>query len=68
MYLAVSLILLGEALASGSSALLAYWAVFFLLANAFVIGYEEPNLRARFGESYERYARSVGRWIPRMLP
>jgi protein-S-isoprenylcysteine O-methyltransferase Ste14 len=66
MYLAVSLILLGEALALGSNALFAYWAVFFILANAFVMGYEEPNLRERFGESYERYARSVGRWIPRV--
>lgn len=66
MYLAVSLILLGEALATGSKPLLAYWAGFFVLANAFVMGYEEPNLRQRFGESYERYARSVGRWIPRM--
>lgn len=66
MYLAVSLIVLGEALASGSNALFGYWAVVFLLANAFVIGYEEPHLRTRFGESYERYARSVGRWIPRM--
>ena len=66
MYLSVSLILLGEALAIGSKALLGYWLVFFLLANAFVIGYEEPNLRERFGESYERYVRSVGRWIPRV--
>ena len=66
MYLAVSLILLGEALAIGSKSLFGYWAVFFLLANAFVIGYEEPNLRARFGESYDRYTRSVGRWIPRL--
>jgi protein-S-isoprenylcysteine O-methyltransferase Ste14 len=66
MYLAVSLILLGEALASGSNSLFGYWAVFFLLANVFVIGYEEPNLRTRFGESYERYARAVGRWIPRL--
>jgi hypothetical protein len=24
--------------------------------NVFVIGYEEPNLRARFGESSERYS------------
>jgi len=66
MYLAVSLILLGEALAIGSSALLAYWGGFFLLANIFVIGYEEPQLRRRFGASYERYAHSVGRWLPKV--
>lgn len=65
MYLSVSLILLGEALAIGSRALFLYWAVFFILANGFVIIYEEPNLRRRFGASYDRYVNSVGRWIPR---
>jgi protein-S-isoprenylcysteine O-methyltransferase Ste14 len=66
MYLAVSLILLGEALAIGSRGLFLYWAVFFILANGFVILYEEPNLRRRFGASYDRYLISVGRWIPRL--
>lgn len=66
MYLSVSLILLGEALAIGSRALFLYWVVFFILANAFVILYEEPNLRRRFGVSYDRYLNSVGRWIPRL--
>ena len=66
MYVGVSLILLGEVLLTGSRGLLLYWAVFFAMVNVFVIGYEEPNLRRRFGESYERYTRSVGRWIPRL--
>jgi protein-S-isoprenylcysteine O-methyltransferase Ste14 len=68
MYVGVSLILLGEAALTGSRALLLYWAAFFAMVNLFVIGYEEPNLRRRFGESYERYARSVGRWVPRLRP
>ena len=66
MYLAVTLILLGEALVSGSRALLWYWSAFFLLVNLVVIGYEEPNLRSKFGELYQRYSRAVGRWIPRI--
>lgn len=66
MYLSVSLILLGEALAIGSKGLFLYWAVFFILANGFVMLYEEPNLRRRFGVSYDRYLSSVGRWIPRL--
>jgi protein-S-isoprenylcysteine O-methyltransferase Ste14 len=66
MYLAVSLILLGEALAVGSWGLLLYWLVFFILANVFVVGYEEPNLRRRFGASYDRYTSTVGRWTPRL--
>jgi len=65
MYLAVSLILIGEHMLTHSWPLLVYWAVCFVIWNVFVIGYEEPTLRRQFGESYERYARDVRRWIPR---
>jgi protein-S-isoprenylcysteine O-methyltransferase Ste14 len=27
--------------------------------------YEEPTLRATFGEDYDRYCRGVRRWLPR---
>ena len=66
MYLSVTAIVLGEVLLTGSGPLLAYWAVWFVAVNLFVIGYEEPTLRRRFGESYERYTREVGRWLPRL--
>jgi len=66
MYLSVTMIVLGEVLLSGSRALFIYWVVFFSAANLFVIGYEEPNLRRRFGASYERYTQHVRRWIPRL--
>ena len=65
MYLAVSLILLGEHLISHSMPLFIYWAIFFAITNLFVIFVEEPTLRRQFGESYERYTREVGRWIPK---
>ena len=65
MYLSVTVIVLGELLLTGSRPLLVYWAVWFVAVNLFVIGYEEPTLRRRFGESYERYTREVGRWLPR---
>jgi protein-S-isoprenylcysteine O-methyltransferase Ste14 len=68
MYLSVTVIVLGEALLTGSRALLAYWAVWFVAANLFVIGYEEPTLRRRFGPGYERYRAAVGRWLPRRPP
>jgi protein-S-isoprenylcysteine O-methyltransferase Ste14 len=64
MYLSVTTILLGEILLTKSVALLVYWAIWFAIVNLFVMGYEEPWLRKQFGESYEKYARSVGRWIP----
>jgi len=65
MYLSVTMIVLGEALLTGSRALLAYWAVWFLAVNLFVIGYEEPTLRRRFGAAYDRYRATGGRWVPR---
>jgi protein-S-isoprenylcysteine O-methyltransferase Ste14 len=65
MYAGVLCVLLGEAALFQSVALLTYTAVWFLFVNLFVILYEEPALRARFGASYEQYRRSVGRWIPR---
>lgn len=64
MYLAVTLILLGEALLISSPGLLLYWAVFFGFVNVFVMAYEEPWLRRTFGAEYEEYTRRVGRWIP----
>ena len=65
MYLSVLTIVAGEIILTRSSALLWYWLTFFLAANLFVRGYEEPYLRRQFGESYQRYTREVGRWLPR---
>jgi protein-S-isoprenylcysteine O-methyltransferase Ste14 len=65
MYLSVTVIILGEFLLTGSRPLLVYWAVWFVAVNLFVIGYEEPTLRRRFGASFERYTQEVGRWLPR---
>lgn len=66
MYLSVTTIVLGELLLTRSAALLFYWAVWFAAVNLFVMGYEEPTLRRRFGAAYERYTQQVGRWVPRM--
>jgi protein-S-isoprenylcysteine O-methyltransferase Ste14 len=68
MYLSVTTIVLGEMLLTLSRGLLIYWAIWFAAVNLFVIGYEEPALRGQFGDEYERYARAVGRWLPRLSP
>ena len=34
----------------------------------FVIFYEEPTLRNKFGTDYEEYRRNVRRWLPRLHP
>jgi len=65
MYLSVTTIVLGEALLARSAGLLIYWLIWFVLVNLFVIGFEEPMLRRQFGDSYDHYTRTVGRWIPR---
>jgi protein-S-isoprenylcysteine O-methyltransferase Ste14 len=68
MYLAVTLILAGEALLMRSRGLALYTLVFFAAANLFVMTYEEPYLRKRFGQQYEIYTRLVGRWVPSARP
>ena len=66
MYLSVSVTLLGEALFAGSRSLVIYWAIWFAVVNLFVMGYEEPELKRRFGDGYRGYAERVGRWLPRL--
>jgi protein-S-isoprenylcysteine O-methyltransferase Ste14 len=65
MYLGVVLVLLGEVAYFRSTPLLQYTVAWFFLVNLVVFLYEEPSLRNRFGDSYERYRRSVNRWLPR---
>jgi protein-S-isoprenylcysteine O-methyltransferase Ste14 len=64
MYLAVTAILGGELLLRPSGVFAWYAIGWFIAVNLFVIGYEEPTLRRQFGESYERYTKEVGRWLP----
>ncbi len=65
MYLGAAAALAGAALYYGSAWLAAYAGGFLLLMHAFVVGHEEPTLRATFGEDYARYCREVRRWRPR---
>jgi protein-S-isoprenylcysteine O-methyltransferase Ste14 len=65
MYLGAFLIIVGETLLFGSLLILGYALLRVILWHRFVVFYEEPRLRTRFGESYERYCNSVPRWFPR---
>jgi len=64
MYVAVTTILLGEAIFFASLALLVWTVVAWILFNFFVVLYEEPTLRRRFGSAYEAYLERVPRWVP----
>ena len=65
MYVGVASIVWGEALLFGSPALALFAAAVCAAFHAFVVLYEEPSLRRRFGEAYQRYCRVVPRWLPR---
>src|SRR2546430_847623 len=52
MYVAVVTMLLGEAVFFMSQAVLIAAAIFFLLANLFLVLYQERTLRRNFGDSY----------------
>jgi protein-S-isoprenylcysteine O-methyltransferase Ste14 len=65
MYLAVTATIVGQALLLGRPVLLLYALGVTLAFVAFVRGYEEPALAARFGSEYEAYRREVPGWWPR---
>jgi len=64
MYWSVAFVTLGEALAFQSLALAEIGIVFFACTTLFVLVYEEPILRRKFGAEYEAYCRQVPRWFP----
>jgi protein-S-isoprenylcysteine O-methyltransferase Ste14 len=68
MYLGAGATLAGATLYYESPSLLAYTAAFLVAAHLFIIAYEEPTLRSKFGEEYVSYCRRVRRWVPRLLP
>jgi protein-S-isoprenylcysteine O-methyltransferase Ste14 len=65
IYIAALLVIVGEAWLFVSLPLLEYAGAAAIFVHLFVIGYEEPTLRRRFGETYVEYLRTVPRWIPR---
>lgn len=68
MYVGVSSLIFGQGLLFGITQILEYgvvvWAAFFL----FVLLYEEPALRSKFGDEYREFCAHVPRWIPRFKP
>ena len=65
IYLAALLVILGESWLFHSFALLKYAVAMAVCFHLFVIGYEEPTLYRKFGDTYLEYKRAVARWIPR---
>jgi protein-S-isoprenylcysteine O-methyltransferase Ste14 len=65
MYVAVAATIVGQALMLGQWMLLVYAVLFVAVTATFVRLYEEPTLRARYGQEYEAYCRAVPGWWPR---
>lgn len=68
MYVAITAVILGQALLFADWRLLPYGACFWLATHLFVVAYEEPTLARSFGAEYERYRANVPRWLPRVTP
>jgi protein-S-isoprenylcysteine O-methyltransferase Ste14 len=65
IYVGVLSIFLGHFLWFGYWALLIYTVFAFIGVHFFVVLYEEPTLKRKFGAAYEEYLKRVPRWIPR---
>jgi protein-S-isoprenylcysteine O-methyltransferase Ste14 len=61
-------ILWGIALYVSTLGALLYPILFSLAELCFVVYVEEPELRARFGDTYESYCKTVPRWFPTRWP
>ncbi len=68
MYVAVVAIIWGQGLLFGSSRVIVYGLAIWAAFHLFVLFFEEPRERGRFGDQYERYRAAVPRWIPRLRP
>jgi protein-S-isoprenylcysteine O-methyltransferase Ste14 len=64
MYLGVLTTIAGWAVFFWSWVVAVYGLAVLLAFHLFVVGYEEPHLRRTFGADYERYSRTVRRWMP----
>jgi len=58
-------VIFGQAIWFASGRILEYALPVALMFHLLVVLYEEPTLQRKFGDSYERYRRTVPRWIPR---
>lgn len=68
MYVAVLVIIFGQALFFASAALIAYGVATWFAVLLFVLYFEEPRLARTFPETYPAYVEAVPRWRPRLTP
>ena len=64
MYVGVLLVVAGEAILFASWSILVYALCAASGFHLFVLCYEEPALRRKFGAAYDEYVQRVPRWLP----
>ncbi|MBL8173336.1 MAG: isoprenylcysteine carboxylmethyltransferase family protein [Bryobacterales bacterium] len=64
MYVGGLTALAGLAIYLGSGAMLLFAILWAAFAHLFVVLYEEPVLRTKFGREYVAYCAAVPRWLP----
>ncbi len=67
MYIAILVTFLGGFMILGYFLLLIYVILAIPALHLFVVYKEEPELRKKFGKSYEDYLKKVPRWLPKLL-
>jgi protein-S-isoprenylcysteine O-methyltransferase Ste14 len=68
MYVSLLSLIFGQGFFFGSVRVLEYGLAVWLVCHLFVLLYEEPTLREKFGPEYREFCAHVPRWIPRLKP
>jgi protein-S-isoprenylcysteine O-methyltransferase Ste14 len=66
MISAVLLVLLGEAMITGSLVLCIWFVIFLIINIIYIIYFEEPELIKRFGNDYIKYKNAVPMFVPKL--
>jgi protein-S-isoprenylcysteine O-methyltransferase Ste14 len=66
MYVGAILILLSEVIFFRSGWLLLYALGLWTALHTFLVAFEEPQLKQRFGTDFAQYMESVPRWLPQI--
>lgn len=63
MYVAVVMVIIGQAVLFAEAAVAFYGLVLFFAFHIVVVFIEEPHLRRREGAAFDQYCRTVPRWL-----
>ena len=65
-YIGGVLIIVGEGVFLEAAVIFGYAVFMWIMFHLYVVFFEEPSLKEKFGKDYEKYIETVPRWIPRL--